>query len=329
MTAPIVETRWIDASHHNGVTPWASLVTGYRIDAGVAKCTEGMTFTDDQYARSRLAVRAARIVFGGYHYSSCSASWTVAEAAAAGTAQGNRFAGICGLKAGELAVLDHELSNGLGQSAMNAFALAWGRAVKAKLPGVSLWFYGPRTYISNETGRNLVQVYDGLWTARYPGLTQWPTTVDPGITVNTTGLPVASWQWTDNVGGRDASVCSLTVAELRNPALQMEGPLNLSSTEFDQLSALIAQIPALTLGQPIPSLRPETLGHPIALRDYIAAIDLDTRHPPADIGVALAAAIVANLPANTGGGLTQDQVEAAVVAGVTKVLTTGTNGATS
>lgn len=310
MGAPAVETRWMDVSHFQGPVDWHALITGYHLDAGVAKCTEGTTFTDSQFARNWLSIKAEGKVRGGYHYANPSKS--------SGPAQAARLLAVCKPKPGDFVVLDLEASEGLHQGELNAWAAAFGDYIRANAPGITSILYAGRTYVGSGTGAGLGKHFDYLWTARYPGLTAWPTTVDPGLPANTTGMPASAWQWSDNVGGKDATVSSLTVAELRDPTLQqVEGALSVSdvTTILAEIDAIPAKVLALAT---IPSARvgdPSTpAGEQHSLATWISAIDASAY--AAKMGLvgltadAIADAVVAKLPAADGGSFTAAQLEA-------------------
>lgn len=319
MTAILGRGR--DVYHGNGSIDWKHERDVNGVTWAMTKVSQGLGFTDDRFPANKAGIAAASLTGGGYHY---------ADPGQDPDAQAKRFVSLYRPTAGRNFVcLDLEKAPAaMTQADVKKWRQAYSAGIRRYAPGVFYVIY-EGGYAHNGSGADIADECDAWMYPEYPGIRSFPSTFTVHVSSpNTTGKTLPEiWQCSDNIGGLDGSVSTISAAQLAGPA-GTTGALTLSSAEFDQLAALIKAVPALTLGQPIPSLRPETLGDQIALRDYIAAIDLDSRHPPADIAAAVVAAIVAELPAVTG-GLTADQVEAAVVSGLTKVLTTGTNGATS
>lgn len=320
MTA--IETRWMDASHYQGVVIWTGLKSGYRLSVGVAKCTEGTTFTDSQFAGNKARIKAAALVFGAYHYARPNES--------SGAAQAKRFLAIAGLKPGDLAVLDLEADGGLSQGPLNLWAAEWGDYCRTHAPGVTLVLYAGRGYVGNGTGRNLSAHFDYLWTAHYattgPSST-WPSTFSPGLDGNTTGWADAqAWQWSPNVGGKDATVSTLTVAELRDASLNV-GSSDINLEEIMAWYASKAEFEAALAGavwdQSLAAAASEGGGSARAdqwLTEANIKADAARKAVIALTPQAIAAAVLAELPAAETGGLTIEQVEQAFA----RVLTGGT-----
>ena len=65
--APGSTVDGIDVSHYDGTVDWAQ-VKGAGYVFGIAKATEGLTFSDSQFAVNWAAMKEAGLVRGGYHF---------------------------------------------------------------------------------------------------------------------------------------------------------------------------------------------------------------------------------------------------------------------
>lgn len=233
--------RMIDTSHHQGplsVTFLKQLKAKHGLSILMAKCTEGMTFTDSEFAATRIAAKAAGYAFGAYHYVDANDSGPITQA--------RRFFSIFKPRAGDFWCMDLERSDGLSQVELNAWAMGFGDEMRRLWPGSALAYLGG--YSGNGTGRGASLHFDGWMFPRYASMnpsTAWPSAVAPRVDANTTGwLRPHIWQWTPALPpGIDASVSSLTVAELAAPSSTPGGDLVLAASQFDQLMVAIANIP--------------------------------------------------------------------------------------
>lgn len=144
----------IDTSHHNQLPDFAALARG-GIGFIIAKATEGVGFTDAQYAASRAGARAAGLVFGSYHFARPGDA----------LAQADYYLAAARPAPGELTALDLEdtsIPDPVG------FADAWSRRVKAAT-GAPPLIYLNQWFLTTYDWTRVLADGDGLWLARYDG----------------------------------------------------------------------------------------------------------------------------------------------------------------
>lgn len=301
--------RCIDTSHHQNLTlsQMRTLKAQHGLSVWMAKCTEGMTFTDADFAASRIMAKSLGYAFGAYHYAHPASSGPITQA--------RRFFSVFKPKPGDHWCLDLEVSDGFSQPELNTWAMGFGDEMRKLWPGAAIAYLGG--YSQNNSGRNASQHFDYWMYPRYKSMTwtpgtPWPAAVTPQIDANTTGWARPHiWQWTPVLPpGVDASVSSLTVADFAAPSA-LGGDLELTTSQFDQLMAAVAGVPDKVWAEPFASKIPEQNGQLIPASNYIPAIHAHT-YPPAPTADQIADAVVAKLPDNPGGGATPDEVKQAV-----------------
>lgn len=124
-----------DISHHQG----GRLDLRRSKQAGLKflyhKVTEGTTYVDDHYDGRRVEAAKAGLVFGAYHFAQPSRTDAVREA--------RHFLKHAKVRPGDaLPVLDLEVDNGLNESELYTWAVAFAKEVK-RITGVLPMVYGP------------------------------------------------------------------------------------------------------------------------------------------------------------------------------------------
>jgi len=182
----------IDVSHHNDPIDWANVkAAGLRFV--FAKATESSDFVDPSYAQNKQQVEALGMIFGAYHFAQpdTTAGDAVAEA--------DHFVGTATLTGKDLVpVLDLEVSGGLGQRKLIAWAKAWLAEVHARL-GVKATIYTTSSFWSHNLGNTTWFAKNGyrLWIA------DWTDAAKPTVpTGNWAGKGWTFWQY-DNCGSVD------------------------------------------------------------------------------------------------------------------------------
>ncbi|MFP5288949.1 MAG: glycoside hydrolase family 25 protein [Thermoanaerobaculia bacterium] len=140
----------IDVSHFQGVVDWQKVAQA-GMSFAFAKATEGITYTDPQFAANWAGIRAAGLLRGAYHFF---------EANDDATAQAQHFLAMVQLAAGDLPpVLDVETTAGVSTEQI------WS--------GVSTWLQ----VVEQATGRRpILYTAPGFWNAHQPdlALTRYP-----------------------------------------------------------------------------------------------------------------------------------------------------------
>lgn len=174
------------------------------------KATEGSSYVSSEFAAQWKSAQSRAKHRGAYHFARPEASSAAQQAA--------RFLSVVKPTPGESVWLDLEASN-LSQSATNAWARAWGDYIRQHAPGVTSGIYMGSGYASNGTGRDLAKHFTWWWYPQYPSTARtstWRTTFNPwlpgGLTCGWRTPHI--WQFTNNFNGLDASVSTLTLADL-------------------------------------------------------------------------------------------------------------------
>jgi hypothetical protein len=303
--------RGIDVSHYQGAVNWPNLAATHRLSFGAAKCSEGLGFVDSQFKGNWAGMKAAGLRRIAYHYASPGSSSARAQAA--------RFVALVDPQSGDGLCLDLEKSN-LNMAQSNAWMKAFGDALRDLAPdAVTFAYLGG--YSKNGTGRDAVEHFDRWWYPRYASMdrmTSWETDFTPRLDANTTGWPRPHiWQWTPNLNGMDANVSPLTVDHLFTKEDNMPTADEVAKATVDELLARRLTNPLDPTGAT--TARLDTMLEQTYAQARTAA--LNTAGGPA----AIADAVLAKLPPAVTGGISKDDVRAAVV----DVLTNGTNGGTA
>ena len=135
----------IDVSHFQGVVDWQQVAQA-GMSFAFAKATEGITYTDPQFATNWAGIQAAGLLRGAYHFF---------EANDDATAQAQHFLSAVQLAPGDLPpVLDIETTAGVSDQQI------WS--------GVSAWLQ----IVEQETGRQpILYTAPGFWSSHEPDLT--------------------------------------------------------------------------------------------------------------------------------------------------------------
>lgn len=157
-----------DVSNHQGKYAWAGVSP--KPDFGFAKATEGVGFVDSYLPWNWGEMQRLGILRGAYHYAHPNEP---ADAQAELFVSTVKKAGAIG--ANDVLVLDLEETDGLGPSAVSAWAQEFVREV-AKLTNKNVWVYTDHSMIWNGCCAGL---YDQpLWIAA-PGTAGAPGSVSP------------------------------------------------------------------------------------------------------------------------------------------------------
>lgn len=307
--------RLVDVSHHNGaISPatWKAWKARWGLTAAMVKVSEGMTFTDPQFAASLVGIRAAGLVAGGYHY---------ADPSQSAVAQARRFVALMRPRPGEFVCMDLEQSGGLTQVELADWQHTFGDELSRLWPSTVAYMGG---YSANGSGRDASLHFNFWMFPRYATTnpsTAWPSSTSPRLDGNTTGWRTPHiWQWTPALPpGIDASVSSLTAAELAAPPTSPGGDLTLSASQFDQIMAAIDAIPHDVMAYDQQGTRDQAWWY---LQQAAAAFPSVQALTAALTPQAIAAAVVAALPPGNGGTApTVDQIADAVAARLGQLLT--------
>lgn len=302
MTA--VKVRGIDVSHHNGTINWADKRRTQGISFGMAKCTQGIAFYDPQYLANREGCHLAGMPFIAYCYAEPGSSSALAQAKnfVAKATKGGTVEGFC---------LDLEIST-LNQPETNAWMRAFGDDLRSLAPDVPTYAY-LGGYAANGSGQGSVGHFDH-WMYPHYLMGAWPSLYTPRVGGNTTGWAVppapSIWQCSDNIGGTDADVSPLSLAELFSGD-NVSTPLTQADAELVADAVLArATIASSRVGDP--NTPP---GEVHSLATWISAIDAGVFATNKNLTPdAIAAAVVAALPPAQSGGLTKQDVTDAVKA---------------
>ena len=228
-------------------------------DFAFIKATEGAGYTSSAFAAQWASAKTHAKVRGAYHFARPEES--------SGASQADRLINKSGAKPGDMLCLDLEASN-LSQAKTNAWAREFGDRLRAKAPGVTTVVYMGSGYASSNTGKGLSSHFDYWWYPQYPSAYQvanvsheairaanrsdvnpasravisgvthsWATAFSPWLPSGiTTGWDKPHiWQFTDNFSGLDASISTITTAQLAG------GSIPTPNTEEDMYGG---QIPA-------------------------------------------------------------------------------------
>lgn len=215
-------SRGIDVSHHQGVIAWPTLAREHGLSWAACKASEGLTFTDSQFAANWAGIKAAGLVRMAYHF---------ARPGSDPYGQAHRFVSLVRPQPGDVLCLDLEASDGKSQGQVNTWAKRFATTVRQLAPGNTLVLY-VGGYAANGSGAGLSAYFDYWWYPRYATknpVRSWPTSYAPRLAGNTTGWSAPHiWQWAESLvtseGQVDANVSPLTAAQLR------DGPRKPSTT---------------------------------------------------------------------------------------------------
>lgn len=239
--ATTICSRGRDVSHYQGRVNWKA----ERADGVVwamAKATEGLGFTDSEFAYNWLAIAFARIVRGAYHY---------ADPGLSPELQAQRFVNVVKPKAGrDFLCLDLEKApTWMSQGQVRAWRQRFSAEIRRLAPGVTYVIY-VGGYAHNGSGAGIGPDECDAWMfPEYPGIGSWPSSFTPRLGVNTTGFRVPIiWQFSYTVRGFDASVATVTGPELPALAAGKPTPLPASKDEpvqtRDYFKSTVQAIPA-------------------------------------------------------------------------------------
>lgn len=165
-----------DVSHHQG-----NLDLAKAKKAGLEwlghKASEGDNFTDLEYRVRRAAAKKAGLPFGGYHFARAERGDAAAEA--------KRFLSVATPKPGDVGpCLDLETTEGLSLAALDDWAVAWGKTIRAALGKTCpIGLYTPFHLPKAE------EFFTWVWRPRYNDSNTPPV------------LPYDVWQFSNGVAG--------------------------------------------------------------------------------------------------------------------------------
>lgn len=313
----VILGRGRDVYHGNGSINWTAEKTNNHVTWAMTKVCQGLGFTDSLFLQNKGGIARAGLTGGGYGYADCGQD---------PDAQAKRLISLYQPVAGKNFVcLDLEKAPAaMTQADVKKWRQAYSAGIRRYAPGVFYVIY-EGGYSHNGSGADIADECDAWMYPEYPGIRSFPSTFTVHVSSpNMTGKTLPEiWQCSDNIGGLDGSVSIISAAQMAGPSIS-NGELNVSSTEFEQLSALIK---ANGVFATAPSKRhnPDGTisGTPIRIVDYIASMDVNIVEPNQAVLAEFSAAVVAALPPEQTGGLTAEQVQTACVAAYKQVLTNG------
>jgi GH25 family lysozyme M1 (1,4-beta-N-acetylmuramidase) len=189
---PVVSyTNGIDVSHYEGAIDWASVArSGERFV--FAKATEGLTYSDPNYAAYKQGATANGLLFGAYHFARPGGSGSTAIRNDA-IAEADHFASVAGIGRGNiLPVLDLEVTGGLSASDLKDWTNTYLDRIQFRL-GVKAIIYSSPSFWENSLGNTTSFAANGyrvLWIAHYD-------VTAPRVPANNwNGYGWTFWQWT-------------------------------------------------------------------------------------------------------------------------------------
>lgn len=198
--------RGRDVSHFQGTVNWKGRKASEDLSFGMAKCVEGVGFFDTQYVANREACHLAGMPFIAYAYVRPEASSALTQVKYL-IAKAGQVEGYC---------MDLEVS-ALTQAETNAWMRSYGDDLRALVPNGETTFAYLGGYAANGSGQGSVDHFD-RWIYPHYTVNSWPTVYAPRVGGNTTGWPAPPaphvWQCSDSIGGMDADVSNLTLAQL-------------------------------------------------------------------------------------------------------------------
>ena len=182
-------TEGIDVSHWQGTIDWARVrAAGKRFT--YIKSSENTSFVDSKYASNRAGAKAAGLLVGAYHFAQpgTGAGDAVAEA--------DHFVDTAKIQSGDLIpVLDLEVTNGMGTTALQAWTKAFLTRVYERT-GVRAGIYVSPSFWSGKMGNSswfAANGYKVLWVAH------WTTASSPSVpSGNWGGHGWTFWQYTSS-----------------------------------------------------------------------------------------------------------------------------------
>jgi lysozyme len=330
--------RGMDISAYQGPEDIAGMVSGYRLDFVICRALQSDYALDPRFPEYWAALGRTTAVRGAYNF---------ANTGFAPAAEADRFIDYVqanGMVPTDLLVLDLESSGGLTATALAAWAIAWARRLKARLPGYTPLLYGP--YPTHPQYAELPRHFAAWWWPYYPAVwsqrAAWPGSL-PAVPANYWPGGPTIWQFSQDfpVGPNDphdANVSTLTLDQLRslNPGAQ-----DMAFTQADAITLLSTPLQQFVPEQTLNIDDKVTVGSALAMVAYALGgapakdkvtlgqlLAASTRPAPTVDVPALAAALAPLLPAPPG-SVPLAEVEAALrkVLGGTGITATFTPSA--
>ncbi len=225
-----VTLNGIDVSHYNGTVNWAA-VKGANRSFAFAKATEGLTYSDPQFATNWAAMKQAGIVRGAYHFFRRNDD---------GKAQADWLLSHVTLEPGDLPpVLDWEWESTAdpGAATSVARAQAFVDEIRAQT-GVSPIVYSSASFLAtvgSPTQFNTLPLWDAIYSGSCPTIPNaWATWT--------------FWQYSSTgtllgdggVGGVDVNLFNGTLAQLQAltiPAAVADGGVDAGAQDAGELDA--------------------------------------------------------------------------------------------
>lgn len=179
----VLQNTVVDLSHHNEVASFHELAAA-GVRGVIHKATQGVGFTDSEYAARKVRALSVNLLWGAYHF---------ANSTAPGAEQAAHFLKVVGVDSDTLYVLDWEKDPQTGDTLRVSEAERFVAALKdatGRLPVLYAGFAFLTTIAhAVEAGSLLAQ--SPLWIARYGPMPRSPQPWGP----------FALWQYTDGVFG--------------------------------------------------------------------------------------------------------------------------------
>jgi len=154
--ADAVNAQGIDVSHFQGAVDWHAVRQAGKSFA-FAKATDGVTYTDPQFAANWAGIKAAGLVRGAYHFF---------EPTDDAASQAEHFLATVELEPGDMPpVLDVERNTGVTSAQLWEGVAAWLEEVAAKTGRLPMIYVAPGFWNSNSPDLSLVKY--PLWLADY------------------------------------------------------------------------------------------------------------------------------------------------------------------
>ncbi len=153
----------IDVSHFQGVVDWQQVAKA-GMSFAFAKATDGITYTDPEFAKNWAGIQAAGLLRGAYHFF---------EANDDATAQAQHFLATVKLGPGDLPpVLDVETTAGMSDEQIWSGVATWLQVVEQATGRQPMIYIAPGFWNSHEPDLKLTRYL--LWLADYASQPQLP-----------------------------------------------------------------------------------------------------------------------------------------------------------
>lgn len=224
-----------DISNYQGVFNWDQVrgTDGFSI----AKATEGTTFTDAQFARNWERMKAYSLMRGAYHFGHPNLNAVTQASYFVNVVKGQ------GLTTDDALVLDLETTDGLGPSAVAAWARTFCDTVQAQT-GKNTWVYTNHAFISNGCCSGLYG--RPLWIAS-PAKPGQPGDVRPWPVWSVHQYGISAGVDVDVLNGDAGVWAALVNAPAPAPKWKLARYVTKGTEVLSSWSASVGQLPSTTL----------------------------------------------------------------------------------